>query len=255
MEILPGSITDDTEMTLALLYSILDNQKYDRDSVIINYLNWANLQGTPLGKNTRALMKGVKTIKGFESRWLSSQPMDSNQSNGSLMRCFPLVILPNWKEILYIDTSLTNNNPVNCECTLIYLSYARYFLTGKEEDISITQSVINDAINDIRNKVIRNVSINKGWVVNALYVALLTLYSVNSFQEGMDFIATHFINGDTDTLMAITGGLLGARYGFSRISEEDKTKINLGKINNYFSTASRPYIINNNLINKLKLSF
>lgn len=60
MKIPASSVTDDTEMMIQLLTSILETGRYSEDAAIINYLAWANLKETPLGKNTRALMKGVK---------------------------------------------------------------------------------------------------------------------------------------------------------------------------------------------------
>ena len=92
-----GQVTDDSEMTLALLRTLLEKDgKYDRKSVISSYLEWANSGGWMLGKNTRALLKGVKTVKGYESRMKSVLILpesEISQSNGAMMRCCPLALL------------------------------------------------------------------------------------------------------------------------------------------------------------------
>lgn len=59
----PGSVSDDTKMSLALLRSLLSNDlKYDRDTVLINYMKWANSESM-IGRNTRRLLKGVTTVR------------------------------------------------------------------------------------------------------------------------------------------------------------------------------------------------
>ena len=81
-----GSVTDDTEMTFALLRQIIKDGDYVKDNVILAYEEWAN-HGKMLGKNTRALFKGVKTVKGYQNRYekIFSVPMGEwTQSNGSL---------------------------------------------------------------------------------------------------------------------------------------------------------------------------
>src|SRR5260221_9893402 len=50
---IPSGITsDDSEMTLCLLNSILENQEYVRDDVLLRYMQWTHTK-PPLGKNTR----------------------------------------------------------------------------------------------------------------------------------------------------------------------------------------------------------
>jgi ADP-ribosylglycohydrolase len=105
-----------------------------------------------------------------------------------------------------------------------------------------TNEQIKSAITSALNEEILDVSQNKGWVVHALYVALITIFHTSSFEEAMEYIAEHFIKGDTDTIMAIAGGLVGALVGYQAMSEELKTSVNLFKVDAYFSTTSRPRI-------------
>jgi ADP-ribosyl-[dinitrogen reductase] hydrolase len=250
-----SSITDDTEMTIQLLESLIESKGvYNVDNTILKYLEWANLGKTPMGKNTRALMKGVKTIKGFRNR---QKKIDTTgvQSNGSLMRCVPLAFIGSeWRAASDEDVSLTNNNNVNRECSILYLSAMRFLISGEPLEIRCTQPVIKKAIRSALNGEILDVSIKKGWVVHALYVAFITLLQTKSFEEGMDFIAEHFIKGDTDTIMAISGGLLGACYGFEKISAEKKTRVNIKKLEKYFASTTRPRIINESVRTLINLS-
>lgn len=63
-----GQVTDDSEMTLTLLQQILDG-KYDKQKVVLSYLEWANSGLWAMGRNTRELFKGIKTFKGYTKRY------------------------------------------------------------------------------------------------------------------------------------------------------------------------------------------
>ncbi len=250
MAIEPHSITDDTEMTLQLLSSILKNGGYDKEKTVQEYLDWANLPSTPMGKNTRALMKGVTLAKNFAKRrdkvMGDQDARNQMQSNGSLMRCFPLVMLDNWEEVSDIDCSLTNDNEINRLCSYIYLRVAKSLIYGNPffslpSDVFRDPFVkpVKDAVFNATSGKLVDVSENKGWVVHALYVALITLFNSNSFDDGMSYIHRNFFGtpskpSDTDTLMAIAGGLLGAKYGLQHMKSETKCLQNIQFIDEYF---------------------
>lgn len=256
MTIHPGSITDDTEMTIQLLKSILKNKKYIVDDVIKSYLDWANLKQTPLGKNTRKLMKGVTQVKNFRKRQEKFDTSDV-ESNGSLMRCFPLLLVSvkeNFDTMIKfsdIDVTLTNDNDVNRECSRIYLTIAYYLLHQNFKEFVINNDIIRKKIQSAINYEILDVEENKGWVIHALYVSIITLLHTSSFQNGMDFIAKHFIKGDTDTIMAISGGLLGLKYGYTEMCKEKKTSENIDRLYSYFNTQNERPTFTPNLLNEL----
>lgn len=254
----PGQVSDDTEMTIALIQSIVEAGKYDRDTTIMQYLSFVNTPNSMIGKNTRELMKGVKTIQGYQKRWDKVEDWESKQSNGTLMRCTPLALLKNWKKAAKRDAILTNNNPVNIECSRIYLKVIRRILLGEkvdmkglEEECEIEE--IKNAIRDARKKVIRTINVkeNKGWVVSALYCALFVLRQAESFESGMDLIMETFgIGTDSDTIMAVTGGLLGVKFGFENMNSEEKTKTNIRRLNRYFENTERSLKLTDDLIDR-----
>lgn len=56
---------------------------------------------------------------------------------------------------------------------------------------------------------------SSGYVVDIFQTAVYLLFHSSSFHEGLVWAIN--LGGDTDTLGAVTGALLGARFGFSRI--------------------------------------
>lgn len=181
LKIYPGSISDDTEMSLALLRGLLSNDmKYDRNIILKNYMEFANSR-SGLGTNTRRLFKNVTTIKGYESRFkkINEDEKPNMQSNGSLMRASPLALIPNFIDSIQAmktDVYLTNPNDINLEIGFLYNSFLSTLLRGKDKD-SIIKAIelyknigevekVKDVFNDLesseRDVCVKNV---KGWVV------------------------------------------------------------------------------------------
>src|SRR6266496_3416945 len=104
-----GSVTDDTQMTLVLANQMIADGGYNRENMILAYEKWA-ATSKMMGKNTRELFKGVKTVKGYQNRYnkkFSAPENEWTQSNGSLMRCSPLVIFNDFNNFI-TDCSLSN---------------------------------------------------------------------------------------------------------------------------------------------------
>lgn len=246
-----GSITDDSQMTIHLMRSIVKLGRYDRNDVILSYLDFAN-STSQLGKNTRLILKGIKTLRGYESRKSKIDP--NNESNGPLMRASPLVIFNDYN-IWIQDVSITNTSQTNYIANIIYLYALRFALLGKskEEIRDLVNSLanqyqnyniitaVNEAIIGLRRNVdgkisdftgdIQGISYktnnrsNKGWVVHALYAAIYALLHFEDYKTAVDQII--LLGGDTDTNAKIAGDLLGAYYGYAKIYENDVTKYNL----------------------------
>lgn len=171
----PGTVTDDTQMSMSLLGSIYKNNgDYVREDVIKSYIEWANSGVKMIGINTRKLFKGIKTVKGYEKRHSKLSMEEISQSNGSLMRAYPLALVED-DDVVKIDCSLSNPNPINEDCNMLYIKILKNILIGKSKkynikllqdfkgDVSIT-SAISQAI----NKEPRNINgSGKGWVLHA----------------------------------------------------------------------------------------
>ena len=234
-----GSVSDDTELLLTLTKSIIDNNgKYNRNDVIMSYLGWANDdRNFFMGKNTRKLLKGVKTIKGYEARMNKLTDKDNMQSNGALMRCCVLSLLND--EDVINDVMLTNPNKICVDAELCYIEVLRNILfkniTNKDELLDIIEKKVKtkevlDIIKSVRNNELRDVQTNKGWVLHGLYCALYSL-NFKSYKEGIDYVIRLY--GDCDSNGIIAGAILGAKYGYQEMCKDDVTKYNIDVLMNY----------------------
>lgn len=179
-----GTISDDTLMTLALFKSLTNypgdrltlndfinnrgsgelnncgsnncdsnNYDYNRSRTILNYMAFANTS-SDLGRNTRKLFHGIKTINGYEKRYakLTTEEKSSMQSNGSLMRISPIVLINNSTDrfaAVKQDTYLTNPNKINLFVNYIYVE------------------ILNNMLCDILNGV--NIHVVKQNIIHMLY--------------------------------------------------------------------------------------
>lgn len=248
-----ASVSDDSEQSLALLRQLLQDGYYDRDNVTQSYLNWANSGNWAMGTNTRELLKGVKTLRGYNGRMakvLALPVNERSQSNGSLMRCCPLALLNNPIDVnaVLLDVNITNPHPVNQEVGVIYVYALKQALTGKDaatiyveckeqasspEVKAIFDSVDNRLTRDITGK-------TKGWCLHAFWVAMVTLISFTDYAKAMEWIIS-FKGSDTDTNACIAGALLGAVLGFDKMTEDKMTKDNVALLLNCDTTRPDYY--------------
>jgi ADP-ribosylglycohydrolase len=257
-----GQITDDTEMSICLLNSIIENKgEYCSRKAVMEYLAWANSGTVFMGRNTRYLFKGIKTYKGYTNRFEKMKTPENNQSNGALMRCGILAIYggqDNFLDIVKSDCEITNPNEISVICNTILLQgiYACFFLDNPKKKSKIIEIIEKTTNWEIwRNWNTEELSVNgkdKGWCVYGLVLAYKALEKFNSFQEGIDWIISK--GGDTDTNACIGGYLLGAFYGYEKMVQNSGVKENvdiLFSCNTKKATNPRPkkYLVKNTLTN------
>lgn len=249
-----GQVTDDTEMALALADSISHNGEYVH--AIFNYMKWVNSGCAFLGKNTRALFHGIKTLRGYNNRYKKAFPneeaAEQAQSNGCLMRAYPLAFARD-DEMIEVDVRITNPSSVAVECVKLYVHALKDALSGKPKSEiynnarqAATIPCVEEALDQALDMTFRDVTVMRGWVVHGLYCAFYGLMSFDDYQSAIDAVITlspekdktaYFSSfgqksssksvGDTDTNGCIAGALLGAYYGMTAMEENENVVENV----------------------------
>jgi len=133
-----GQVTDDTEMTIALIDALIAEGGWNREQALKNYILWANSEGKFIGRNTKTLLGKIKPgnvqrmIRTYQIRWECCYDMliDAwTQSNGCLMRASPLAVLANVEDVC-ADCALTNAHPICLEACRFYHYWLRNVLKG-----------------------------------------------------------------------------------------------------------------------------
>lgn len=225
-----GQVTDDSEMLCVLSGHLVDQfellekkkkksgekiEKIDAEKLASLYMEWANSGTSAMGKNTKELFGGIKTLKGFEAHYrkkfgfdpsynkkqeLETDAAENQLSNGSLMRCAVLSLLKD-NSLIYRDIYLSNPSSIVESMEDDYLTGLRMALKGEsskdilkfflQENInrnSIHQSIIDDIKNDVKRELINKKSKGKiiegkGSIMSSFYATLWALkYYINELR-------------------------------------------------------------------------
>jgi len=232
-ELAIGQVTDDTEMCMVILDSVLANQGYAWLDVLKNYIEWANSDSRWIGINTREVFKGIKTTRGYFSRQEKKiNEGGLSQSNGTLMRIGPLLLFDTYYPCIS-DCLLSNFNSTSVNSSLVFYTAARMIFTNQPLDkiyetcLNIMSDVnIKKAIDDAYKGIDRDISgKDKGWCVHAIWCSFYCLFNKLDMDAMYAFVIGK--GGDTDTNAAITGYLLGARDGEKKMRSSVQLNYNL----------------------------
>jgi len=217
----PGQITDDSEMALAMIRSVLKNGTYKTKEVKRSYIEWRNT--APFG------------IGGTINKSLSDRFDKSSQANGAMMRAAPLGILSlafpkQFMDWAAFDCRITHINQVCVDANRAFVFALYLYLVTNQSPLKIYEFVLQlakkrgvspaviEALTNARHNPPDEYFHQMGWVLIALQNAFWQLLHAESFEEGL--VDTIQRGGDTDTNGAIVGALLGAYYGIEAIPKK-----------------------------------
>ena len=233
LDLLPGQVTDDTQMELALLAALdagADCDYFPTDRIAANYIEWFESCPPDVGQTTLQALCGAKTEDDMYQN--AANDNDESLSNGSLMRCVPLaVVLMNkepdvLRELVDLEVRLTHSHPIVSECTFLYclvlgtLMKHRIGHTHAPDLFTLVQQhtthpLIHEWIHtaeEMDTLVGYNCIQHEGWVKHAFifFVFFLRHLASYTYTEAMESVL--MLGGDTDTNAKIIGNLFGAYY-------------------------------------------
>jgi ADP-ribosyl-[dinitrogen reductase] hydrolase len=238
-----GEPTDDVELTLALLRSLVARRRVELDDIANQYLKWFNGNPKDVGNLTRAALQNLRAgdppTQSGALAWEDAGRAAAG--NGSVMCCAPVGLLhakslEGLAEDAAAVSRITHYDP-RCVggCIAVATAVALLVRGGKdaEEAIARAASAGGAVSDDVRAVVERGASKrpeqltvdgqDRGYVLHALELAFSALASSTSLEDGL--IAVVARGGDTDTNGAIAGALLGARFGKSQVPERWASKL------------------------------
>jgi len=254
-----GTWSDDTSMTLATMKSIIEKHGINTNDMADKFVDWfrngnytATNQCFDIGRATfQALAQYELKIDEAVNCGLDGE-MDNG--NGSLMRMLPIayyIAFKNYKDFDIDDktiynivkdvSSITHKHEISILGCYIFVRFAIEIIEGKFKDIAyeyiknLDYSFFKDETIEKYRRILKenikekNVDDIKttGYIVDTLE-AVFWLF-LNSKDYNTTILKAVNLGDDTDTVAAITGGLLGIHYGIERIDE--KWKEDLKKIN------------------------
>lgn len=233
--LLPGQITDDTELALALARSLAHCRRYDDDDVARAYVDWFRSHPFDVG-GTTAIAFGLshRDAQGLAAT-MRAGASTTSQANGSLMRQSPLGVF-GWcmepqalADLAGRDSALSHPHVVCQEsCVALTHAIARAIRTGASATEVYDETVrfmtarptarssgVLDVLAAASTSAPAEFQHQMGWVLIALQNAFFRLLHSESFEQGV--VQTVHCGGDTDTNACIAGALLGAVAGMRSI--------------------------------------
>jgi ADP-ribosylglycohydrolase len=233
----PGQITDDGELTLALVHALAGSSAYDHNRVARWYRKWFLSRPFDIGNaTTNALGSGDLDSPELAETVMQNAQQRNHESkaNGGLMR---LSALGAWSVNLSLDDAvsaarkdaqLTHPNPSCQWAGAAYVVAIRHLLLhigDSEGAFCAAEDVLSKSgadevigwLKDARKGSLPNFHPSAGFVRIGFTHAFYHLVQQNSYETGV--AETLAGGGDTDTNACIVGGLLGALHGANAIPE------------------------------------
>ena len=221
---------DDAAMALLLGESLLSTTSFDAGDVARRWVRWMKVDGRGIGLTTkRALTLIDRGKEPFEAGRLTQQENPGGSAgNGSVMRCIPVALRYHNEpdRLIRVSTQQAAITHADERCTwgaAALTLAARELLHGNIYFIDEVLHRIGDraprALRDAIHRVPResesDLPLNRtgetGYVVHCVEIAFWFATHDRTLEETLILLAE--AGGDTDTNAAVTGALLGARYG------------------------------------------
>ena len=228
LDLAPGEITDDTQMTLAIARSLAETGEIDIDDIAQRFVAWMASDPKDIGNTTRAsinlLAAGVPWSEAGAQ--VARAAGKSSAGNGAVMRCAPVAMrLPtdaDARRTASVDVTRTTHADPHCTDSAVVLNtLIAHLLTGDDLETAIdagrseaTQHAVRQAM-AVRTDTSREEIRSGGYVVDTLQAAVWSVLTTSSFEDAV--VVAVGLGGDTDTTAAVAGALAGALYGIDAI--------------------------------------
>jgi len=228
LNVLPGEITDDTQMTLAVAEGIVEDPDNPIEAIGKRFIEWARSGPKDIGGTCSMSIHGAASRSHqetpYEQIWYEASKYTSianggrSGGNGALMR----TVYPGlyYKGLLMaVETAgaiaqMTHWDEKSTEACNLY-THMIHLITeavNKEEALQIIRDVLKGSEYSLKT---RKHLKPTGYVVDSFNCALHCIAATETFEEAI--IEAANLGGDADTIAAITGGLAGAIYGYKNI--------------------------------------
>lgn len=209
-----GKVTDDTQMMICVMEALQDSVEvgsgvdYFHKLVGANFVEWIDRGPKDIGSQCA---RGIVYYK------LHGMPIDNTSEdecgNGGLMRALPCALIGKF-DLNLVQNSFTHHNEMCMGAVRLYHSIIQWAL--KEDNVC--QENIDKAFG---KKLLHRKP--TGYVMDTLDNAM---YWCHVAEDAIDAIVKAVNDGgDADTIGALTGGLVGAMYGYKQLPERWAKKL------------------------------
>lgn len=230
----PGTVTDDTELALCIAQSLDEQREFNPTNIAARFLEWYESNPLSIGMTTGwalyDLSTGYTWDKAGKRAWEGN-----NASNGSVMRCAPLALAYHDDANTLVEVSkqssvITHYDP-RCVygCAVLNLTLAALIedadaplWTALDHVESEAPTELVDALRPVCRSTDSQIDPatleSSGYVIDTLQTALYCGLTAESAEEGIVTAVNR--GGDADTVGAVTGAVVGARFGKAELPDQ-----------------------------------
>jgi ADP-ribosyl-[dinitrogen reductase] hydrolase len=237
LSLVPGEITDDTQMTLCVAEGIVEVPDAPVEAVGRRFIEWANAGPKDVGAACAHSIHNAQRIGGVSpnaEQWEEAAKATQGsqgrpvEGNGALMRTVYPGLYYQQHRAEYVAMKIAQMTHAGHRSTEACILYSRMInlLTASEspaDDAEAMRNILTNecsAVSEYWDVIIDGEikPASGGWVVDAMRIAVGSVATTDSFREAV--VTAVNLGGDADTNAAITGGLAGAWYGYDAIPAE-----------------------------------
>ncbi len=237
LHLAPGETTDDTHMAMDMLQSIVEHGDVRPDDIAARFLAWRRSGPKDIGSLTSAslgfLAGGASWQDAGKMAWDASG--GEAAGNGGVMRCAPIGLFRYANIPALIEESrqtclITHYDP-RCQESCVAVNWMiAELVQGHDPTLEALSAVVThgellDALRSTDGATTAQMAAlaKGGYTISTLAVAYWALRTYDSYEEGVVKVVN--LGGDADTTGAVTGALLGAKYGAAAIPGRWRRKL------------------------------
>ena len=210
----PGQITDDTEMTLAVGRAMIAVGGWDARAVCDEFVGWMRKVPIDVGNTCR---RGIRRYMADGS--VAGPPNEGDAGNGACMRNLPVALATLYAPDLFEQWTreqchITHNHPLSDAATLALGRMVQRLLTGGHIPECRAEAKALIAQHPMF-RFDRYNGVCSAFIVDTVRTVLHFYFRSDSIRSCI--IATVNNGGDADTAGALAGMLAGATYGAAEI--------------------------------------
>jgi ADP-ribosyl-[dinitrogen reductase] hydrolase len=224
LNLAPGAVTDDTQMTLCLAESLVELGTFDPEDIAARFWAWFAAGPADVGNHTRTVLE--RTAKdGWKNASTRAQRTNpSSAGNGSVMRCAPVALFDFQNTSARIEHSRVQSEITHahqeCQwgCALVN-SFIAHCMASAVRDPALERAI--EECRDSPGNVLKRAQLAagketselnpSGYVLDTIDCALWAMMNSDNFEEAV--VAAVNMGGDADTVGAVCGAMAGAFYG------------------------------------------
>lgn len=240
----PGQYSDDTQMSLMVAESLIDNHGFNPDDLAARYVDWiVSGRARGYGKTTLMAVENLQSGK----HW-SESGIAGSYGNGTAMRAAPFGVyfrndLRSLINIVKIDSAITHASE-DAEAGALAIALTAAYAVNNDLD-----KLLDKLYEQLPNSKVKSIVYSLDSLINSEYItpsqalrvlgtkanvietvpsALYCFLKFDNYQDAV--LAAIKAGGDTDTTAAIVGALFGAKDGIKAIDKSFHTVEDFDKL-------------------------